>query len=50
MEDMLKELSELIVKNASELIVFGATTLVALIKRKIDLRKIRRRERKLNKN
>lgn len=41
---MNQELIDLIVKHSGEIITFAATSLIALIKRKIDLKKIRRKD------
>ena len=42
---MPDELKNLIIQHSSELITFAATTLMAYIKKKIDLRRLRKQGR-----
>jgi hypothetical protein len=46
MNDILQEVSSVIVSHVGEIVVFIGTSLAALIKRKLDLRKIKREEKK----
>lgn len=46
MNDILQEVTQVVVSYTGEIVVFIGTTLAALIKRKLDLRKIKREEKK----
>lgn len=46
MENLGKEIIEVVISYSSEIIVFVGTSIAALIKRKLDLRKIKRAEKK----
>lgn len=46
MNEILQEVSKVVVSHVGEIVVFIGTSLAALIKRKIDLRKIKREEKK----
>lgn len=46
MEEIGQKIIEVIVNHTGEVIVFIGTSIAALIKRKIDLRKIKRAEKK----
>lgn len=50
MKEILSSGIDAITHFASEIIVFGITAAAAALKRKWDLRKIRRRERKFDAN
>ena len=50
MENLGKEIIEVVISYSSEIIVFVGTSIAALIKRKLDLRKIKRAEKKKVRN
>jgi uncharacterized protein (DUF2384 family) len=46
MNEVLQEVANVLVSHVGEIVVFIGTSLAALIKRKLDLRKIKREQKK----